>query len=172
MYNLKNKKYLYINKGIAILLGLGSFILYKKPLDGAKIHFGIMFSDKYPFRPPRFTVYTRIYHPNVNDQGEMCMPIVSPEHWLASQSMVTVMNDFISLLNVPDPQHAFDTSATKEYLTNPYRYYYNAFKCLKKDQEFRMTGLVKLKTDPLHMSEKAMQSIFAFYGDDSPKSLE
>uniref|UniRef100_A0A170XWV5 Ubiquitin-conjugating enzyme e2 l3 n=1 Tax=Triatoma infestans TaxID=30076 RepID=A0A170XWV5_TRIIF len=110
----------------------GSFIIYKEPLDGAKIEFGIKFTDKYPFWPPRFTVLTKIYHPNVDERGELCMPIINSEHWFASQSMVTVMNNFIALINFPDPLHAFDTTATKYFLTNKRRYYYNAFRCLKK----------------------------------------
>ena len=39
------------------------------------------FPNEYPFKPPKVTFKTLIYHPNIDEKGQVCLPIVSAEHW-------------------------------------------------------------------------------------------
>ncbi|EHB10155.1 Ubiquitin/ISG15-conjugating enzyme E2 L6 [Heterocephalus glaber] len=39
------------------------------------------FPREYPFRPPTVIFTTRIYHPNVDEQGRTCLPLLSRENW-------------------------------------------------------------------------------------------
>ena len=41
----------------------------------------IIFPAEYPFKPPKITFKTRIYHPNVDEKGQICLPIVAVENW-------------------------------------------------------------------------------------------
>ena len=62
----------------------------------------ITFPAEYPFRPPKvrgtislctivvmvtmvhppqILFHTKIYHPNVDEKGQVCLPIISPENW-------------------------------------------------------------------------------------------
>lgn len=41
----------------------------------------IDFPPEYPFKPPKLTFKTPIYHPNVDDKGQICLPIVMAENW-------------------------------------------------------------------------------------------
>ena len=36
---------------------------------------------EYPFKPPKIAFKTRIYHPNVDEKGQVCLPIVAAENW-------------------------------------------------------------------------------------------
>ena len=36
---------------------------------------------EYPFKPPKISFKTRIYHPNVDEKGQVCLPIVAAENW-------------------------------------------------------------------------------------------
>ena len=29
----------------------------------------------------QITFKTKIYHPNIDEKGQVCLPIISPEHW-------------------------------------------------------------------------------------------
>ena len=39
------------------------------------------FPAEYPFKPPKVTFKTKIYHPNIDEKGQVCLPIISAENW-------------------------------------------------------------------------------------------
>ena len=41
----------------------------------------IDFPAEYPFKPPKLTFKTKIYHPNIDEKGQVCLPIISAENW-------------------------------------------------------------------------------------------
>lgn len=41
----------------------------------------IEFPAEYPFKPPKITFKTKIYHPNIDEKGQVCLPIISAENW-------------------------------------------------------------------------------------------
>ena len=41
----------------------------------------IDFPAEYPFKPPKVTFKTKIYHPNIDEKGQVCLPIISAENW-------------------------------------------------------------------------------------------
>lgn len=51
------------------------------PYNKAAFRIEIVFPAEYPFKPPKITFKTKIYHPNVDEKGDVCLPIISPENW-------------------------------------------------------------------------------------------
>jgi len=74
----------------------------------------IRFPGDYPYSPPSFKFVTRIWHPNVFENGEVCISILhSPgddpqsgelpeERWNPTQNVRTILMSVISLLNEPN----------------------------------------------------------------------
>ena len=46
------------------------------PYEGGVFFLNIHFPNDYPFKPPKLTFSTRIYHPNINSNGSICLDIL------------------------------------------------------------------------------------------------
>lgn len=53
----------------------------KEPYNKGAFKVAIDFPVEYPFKPPKITFLTKIYHPNVDEKGQVCLPIISPDNW-------------------------------------------------------------------------------------------
>ena len=60
------------------------------PYESGTFALEFTFPADYPFQPPKLIFTTRIYHPNVNEKGEICLDILKT-NWSTS---LTIANGF------------------------------------------------------------------------------
>ncbi|XP_043568295.1 ubiquitin-conjugating enzyme E2 D1b isoform X3 [Chiloscyllium plagiosum] len=49
---------------------------YDSPYQGGVFFLAIQFPTDYPFKPPKVAFTTKIYHPNINSNGSICLDIL------------------------------------------------------------------------------------------------
>ena len=72
------------------------------PYAGGVFFLDIHFPSDYPFKPPKVTFRTRIYHCNVNSSGQICLDILK-EQWSPALTISKVLLSFCSLLTDANP---------------------------------------------------------------------
>lgn len=62
----------------------------------------ISFPRDYPLKPPTVAFTTKIYHPNVDENGQVCLPIISKGNWEPTTKAFQVLEALNRLVNRPD----------------------------------------------------------------------
>uniref|UniRef100_A0A2K5F0R9 E2 ubiquitin-conjugating enzyme n=1 Tax=Aotus nancymaae TaxID=37293 RepID=A0A2K5F0R9_AOTNA len=67
------------------------------PYDKGAFRIEINFPAEYPFKPPKITFKTKIYHPNIDEKGQVCLPVISAENWKPATKTDQVIQSLIAL---------------------------------------------------------------------------
>ncbi|XP_036621247.1 ubiquitin/ISG15-conjugating enzyme E2 L6 [Trichosurus vulpecula] len=97
----------------------------QEPYNLRAFKFRITFPRNYPFSPPQLNFITKIYHPNVAENGELCLPILS-ENWTARTKICQVLEALISLVNTPNQGLPLQVELADMYVQNPEQFMKNA----------------------------------------------
>ncbi|CCJ28583.1 unnamed protein product [Pneumocystis jirovecii] len=113
----------------ATILGPGD-----SPYSGGVFFLAIHFPTDYPFKPPKVNFTTRIYHPNINSNGSICLDILrdqwSPALTISKGIMLlihpfltfTVLLSICSMLTDPNPDDPLVPEIAHVYKSDRMRY--------------------------------------------------
>ncbi|KAB5594094.1 Ubiquitin-conjugating enzyme E2 [Ceratobasidium theobromae] len=86
---------------------------YKKGI----FKFKVVLPDDYPFKPPVVTFLTKIYHPGVNEEGQICLPILRDE-WKPGVSLSAVLSTISQKINNPSPDDPYEPAIAAQLKDN------------------------------------------------------
>lgn len=109
----------------------------KAPYNRGAFRIEINFPAEYPFKPPKITFKTKIYHPNVDEKGQVCLPIIQPENWKPATKTDQVIHSLLALVNDPEPEHPLRSDLAQEFTRDPKKFFKNAEEFTKKFAEKR-----------------------------------
>ena len=89
---------------------------------------------EYPFKPPVLNFHTKIYHPNVSNDGTggMCLGLLRPDQWKPNSKINTVLLFVRQILQEPQPDDAVEQAIAAEFKNDKKAFVKNAREWTKK----------------------------------------
>ncbi|KAI8557390.1 hypothetical protein RHMOL_Rhmol04G0007500 [Rhododendron molle] len=91
------------------------------PFTGGVFLVTIHFPPDYPFKPPKVSFKTKVYHPNINSNGSICLDILK-EQWSPALTISKVLLSICSLLTDPNPDDPLVPEIAHMYKTDRAKY--------------------------------------------------
>ncbi|KAJ1656893.1 Ubiquitin-conjugating enzyme E2 2 [Dispira parvispora] len=91
------------------------------PFQDGIFRLKLTFDETYPNKPPNVRFVTRMFHPNVYANGELCLDILQ-NRWSPTYDVASILTSIQSLLHDPNPNSPANSEAAQLYRENRREY--------------------------------------------------
>eukprot|EP01026_Neomeris_dumetosa_P020345 TRINITY_DN181_c0_g2_i1.p2 TRINITY_DN181_c0_g2~~TRINITY_DN181_c0_g2_i1.p2 ORF type:complete len:154 (-),score=17.15 TRINITY_DN181_c0_g2_i1:270-731(-) len=89
----------------------------QSPYQGGAFKLELFLPEDYPMAPPKVRFLTKIYHPNVDKLGRICLDILK-DKWSPALQIRTVLLSIQALLSAPNPDDPLAENVAKHWKDN------------------------------------------------------
>ena len=100
------------------------------PWEGGTFSLLLEFSEEYPNKPPKVRFISKVFHPNVYADGQICLDILQ-SNWTPILDVSTLLASIQSLLSDPNPNSPANSEAARLFSENRSDYNKRIARCVE-----------------------------------------
>ncbi|SBT50237.1 NEDD8-conjugating enzyme UBC12, putative (UBC12) [Plasmodium ovale wallikeri] len=89
--------------------------------NGKTVEFVIKFRDTYPITPPKILCRSKIFHPNIDEKGNVCLNVLKLE-WNPIINLQMLILGLLLMLNEPSTDDPFNKAAAEVYKSDLHKF--------------------------------------------------
>lgn len=89
----------------------------QSPYEGGCFRLELFLPEEYPMSAPKVRFMTKIYHPNIDKLGRICLDILK-DKWSPALQIRTVLLSIQALLSAPNPDDPLANDVAEHWKTN------------------------------------------------------
>ncbi|KAF4520633.1 hypothetical protein B566_EDAN007498 [Ephemera danica] len=104
------------------------------PYESGIFKMEVKIPETYPFSAPAFRFTTKVYHPNIDSSGRICLKSLKPPpagDWTPALTLIDVVQEIRMLLKHPNPDDSLMPDIAQQYITDREKFNETALKMTK-----------------------------------------
>lgn len=89
----------------------------QSPFEGGVFRLELFLPEEYPMSPPKVRFLTKIYHPNIDSIGRICLDILK-DKWSPALQIRTIVLSIQALLSEPNPDDPLANNVAQNWKEN------------------------------------------------------
>ncbi|KAJ2452729.1 ubiquitin-conjugating enzyme E2 N [Coemansia sp. RSA 2336] len=89
----------------------------QSPYEGGLFKLELFLPEDYPMAPPKVRFLTKMYHPNIDKIGRICLDILK-DKWSPALQIRTVLLSIQALLSAPNPDDPLANDVAEQWKTD------------------------------------------------------
>jgi len=89
----------------------------ESPYEGGLFKLELFLPEEYPMSAPKVRFMTKIYHPNIDKLGRICLDILK-DKWSPALQIRTVLLSIQALLSAPNPDDPLANDVAEQWKVN------------------------------------------------------
>lgn len=106
---------------LSLFLSSSHALLGDTPFEDGTFKLMLQFDETYPNKPPTVKFMSKMFHPNVYANGELCLDILQ-NRWSPTYDVAAILTSIQSLLHDPNPNSPANAEAANLYRENRKEY--------------------------------------------------